>query len=99
MREADAADGQNHLCRQLLITLELAGRDGVAHGLFDLALRGDADLLEESAQAGVEDVFVHEGLLIMAWSDCSASARRDCAGSGRRARWHCRAARRGSCDS
>src|SRR3954463_10518906 len=53
VRKADTADGQHHLRRQLLIALELAGRDGVAHGLFDFALRGDAYLLEESAQAGV----------------------------------------------
>jgi hypothetical protein len=42
------------------LPLSLPDSIGVAHGLFDLALRGDADLLEESAQAGIEDVFVHE---------------------------------------
>ena len=38
----------------------------VAHGFLDLALRGDAYLLEETAQASIEDVFVHEGLLVRA---------------------------------
>src|ERR1700758_3646213 len=59
MRETDAADGQHHFCRQLLMALQAAGRERVAHRLLDLALRGDADLLQESAQTGVEDVLVH----------------------------------------
>ena len=63
--KADAADGQHHLGRQLFIALEAAGVDGVAHRLFDFALRGDADLLEKSAQAGVEDVFVHDDLPVL----------------------------------
>src|SRR3954453_8500403 len=99
VREADAADGQNHLRRQLLIALELAGLNRFADSFLDFALRGDADLLQESAQAGIEDVFVHDGLLARASLDCSASARRDCAGLCRHERWHCRAARRGSCGS
>jgi hypothetical protein len=40
------------------VSLEVAGRERVAHRLLDLALRGDADLLEEFTQAGVEDVLV-----------------------------------------
>src|SRR5258707_9703768 len=46
------------------MALETAGLHGVAHRLFDFALRGDADLLEEFAQAGIENVFVHDDLLI-----------------------------------
>jgi hypothetical protein len=69
MGEVDAAEGENHLGRQLLIALEAAARDRVADRLFDLALRGDADLLEKSAQTGVENVFVHEKLLdVYGWS-------------------------------
>src|ERR1019366_7219781 len=65
MREADAAKGQDHPGRQLLMALETAVSDRVAHRLFDFALRSDPDLLEKSAQAGVENVFVHEGLLML----------------------------------
>src|SRR5260370_33087914 len=63
MRKADAAEGENHLGRQLFVALETAGRNRVAHRFLDLALRGDADLLEKSAQAGVENIFVHKKLL------------------------------------
>jgi hypothetical protein len=62
MREADGADGQDHLGRQLLVTLEAAGRERIAHGLLDLALRADADLLQKFSQARVEQVFIHDGL-------------------------------------
>src|ERR1700694_2064805 len=64
MRQADAADGQNNLGRQLLVALESSGLDRIADRLFDFALRCDADFFQELAQAGVEDVFVHEDLLI-----------------------------------
>src|SRR6202022_233352 len=47
-----------------LVALEAAGFHRVAHRLLDFALRGDADLLEKLAQAGVENVFVHNDLLI-----------------------------------
>jgi hypothetical protein len=63
--EADAAHGQNHFGRQFFMALETAGFHGVTHRLFDFALRGDADLLQEFAQAGIEDVFVHDGLLML----------------------------------
>src|ERR1700746_1489293 len=63
MRQADAAERENHFGRQLFVALETAGFHRVAHRLFDLALRGDADLLEKFAQAGVENVFVHGRLL------------------------------------
>src|SRR3954471_7034168 len=59
MRQADAANCQNHFGSQRFVALETAAGDGVAHCLLDLALRGDADFLEEAAQAGVEGVFVH----------------------------------------
>ena len=59
--EPDLADGQHHLCLERLVALDLAGGDRVADGFFDLALRGDADGLEEFAQRGVEDIFLHEG--------------------------------------
>src|SRR4051794_19178390 len=56
MGETDATERQRHLCRQFLVALELAAGDRVANDLFDFALRGDADLFQESAQAGVEDI-------------------------------------------
>src|SRR5437879_2543372 len=64
MGEADAAEGEDHLGRQFFVALEAAARDRVAHRLLDFALRGDADLLEKSTQAGIENVFVHVRLLI-----------------------------------
>src|SRR6266481_8607782 len=60
--ETDATDGQHHFGRQLFMTLEAAAGDGVADRFFDFTLRGDADLLEEAAQAGVENVLVHGAL-------------------------------------
>src|ERR1700754_810444 len=57
--ETDAADGQHHLRRQFLMTLQAAAVDRITHSLLDLALRGDADLLQKSAQAAFEDVLVH----------------------------------------
>src|SRR5712675_331376 len=42
MREADAAHGQNHFGLQFFMAHETAGLHGVAHRLFDFALRGDA---------------------------------------------------------
>src|ERR1700761_1793348 len=59
MREADAADGQHDFRRQLLVAFQVAGGERITHRLLDLALRGDADLLQESAQTAVEDVLVH----------------------------------------
>src|ERR1700744_4520087 len=62
--QADAADGEHDLRRQLLVALETASRERVAHRLLDLALRGDADLLQEPEQTAGEDVLVHCGLLL-----------------------------------
>src|SRR6266404_4890327 len=64
MREVHPADRQHHFRRQLFVALEAAVGERGAHRYFDLALRGDADFLEKSAQAGVEGVFVHDGLLV-----------------------------------
>src|ERR1700682_2883828 len=60
--ETDATEGQYYFGRQFLMSLEAPARDRVADRLFDFALRGDADLLEEAAQAGVENVLVHDSL-------------------------------------
>src|SRR4051794_29010612 len=57
--QADAADGQHDFRRQLLVTLQAAARERVAHRLLDLALRGDADLFQKPPQTAVEDVLVH----------------------------------------
>src|SRR5262249_33455162 len=43
--EADAAKRQYHLRRQLLAAFQAAARDRLTHRLFNLALRGDSDLL------------------------------------------------------
>src|SRR5260370_5079487 len=56
MREFDAADGEDDFGRQFFVAFEAAGFHRVAHRLFDLALRGDADFLYKFAQAGVADV-------------------------------------------
>src|SRR6266498_3157188 len=68
MGEADAAKREYHPGRQFLVALEASGGDRVADRFFDFALRGDADLLEKSAQAGVETILVHDGLLML-WPD------------------------------
>src|SRR4029077_4591726 len=64
MLEPDSIDGERHLRGQLLIAFEMARFDRFANGLFDCALRGDADAFQESAQAFVEDVFIHDCLLL-----------------------------------
>src|SRR5712671_1344293 len=64
--QADAGDGHRRFRRQLLVALEAAVGQGLAHRLLDLALSGHAQGLEKLADAGVEDVFVHGGLLGMA---------------------------------
>src|SRR5262249_37313278 len=46
---------------QLLIGFERAALRRFADRFFDLALRSYADLLEEFAHAGVQDVFIHRG--------------------------------------
>src|SRR5712672_1261383 len=65
-RQADAGDGHRRFRRQLLGALEAAVGQGLAHRLLDLALSGHAQGHEKLADAGVEDVFVHGGLLGMA---------------------------------
>src|SRR5262249_13837746 len=54
-----AAEGERHLGWQLLIALQPAGGERLAHRVLDGALAGDADLLQEFAQAHIEDVVVH----------------------------------------
>src|SRR5438132_2371719 len=61
MAQADAADGEHHFRRQFFVALEAAARDRIAHRFLDLALRSDADLLEEATQAAVEAIFIHDG--------------------------------------
>src|SRR5689334_12743603 len=64
-RPAETHPGDRHrrLGGQLLVALEAAVGERLAHRLLDLALGGDAERLEEFADAGVEGVFVHGGLL------------------------------------
>src|SRR5258705_2623559 len=63
MCKIDAAEGENDFGGQFFTALEAAGFQRVANRLFDLPLRGDAGFLQKSAQAGVENVFIHESLL------------------------------------
>ena len=60
LSEADAIKRQHDLRRQPFVSLDAAARNRLAHRLLDLALRGDADLLQEFSQARIEHVFVHE---------------------------------------
>src|SRR5580692_3805928 len=62
-RQADPFDGEDHFGRQGLIAFELAAADGSPHRLLDLALRGDADFLEEFAHADVQYILVHDRLV------------------------------------
>src|SRR5689334_13108640 len=57
--ERHAVHDEGHLRRERLAPLELAGGNGAFHGAFDLALRMDADLLQELADAHVECVGIH----------------------------------------
>ena len=47
---------------QLLVALEPAGFERLAHGALDLTLGGDTHLLEELAHFDVDCVFFHHGL-------------------------------------
>src|SRR5207302_5064010 len=57
--QAEARDLERHVRRQRLAALELAAHHGVLHRLLDLALRVDADHLQELADAEVERFLVH----------------------------------------
>src|SRR5262245_50287193 len=70
--EADAAERHRRAGGEVLIALEPALREGLGDRLFDLALGGHAERLEELPNAGVEDVFVHGHL------PCSCPSGHDC---------------------
>src|SRR5882672_8482821 len=74
-RQIDTADGERRLGRERA-GVELAARGRLAHRLLDLALRRDADLLEELAHAHVEGVFVHVVLQILAGCERRLGIRR-----------------------
>src|SRR5712692_2590355 len=57
--QPDLGDAQRHLRFEEARLGELAGGERVAHRELDLALRSDADDLEEFADIHVETVFVH----------------------------------------
>src|SRR5487761_576066 len=61
--ELEARNLQRHPCRERLLAGDRAGRDRLGHRLLDLALRVDADQLEEFPDAEVESFFVHRELL------------------------------------
>src|SRR5258708_7909377 len=61
--ETDILDGHGGFRRPALIAFEVTLGQLLAHGFFDLALSGDPQGLEELADAGVEDVLVHDHLL------------------------------------
>src|ERR1700674_4198446 len=58
--EVDPAERHDSLRRQSFAALQPALRNGIAHSVLDLALRGDAELLEELAYAGIENLLVHD---------------------------------------
>src|SRR4029450_8039168 len=59
LAQLDAVDLERDFGVGRFGALEPAGAERAAHRLFDLALRGHADLFEELPEAQVEDVFVH----------------------------------------
>src|ERR1051325_6549393 len=67
--EADAGDRDGRLGGQLLVALEATVGERLAHRLLDLALGGDAERLEELADAGVEGVFVHRMTPGRGWTE------------------------------
>src|SRR5262249_60989645 len=63
MREADAADGHRGGRGELLVALEFSLRQSPANGLLNFALGANPQCLEKFANAGVENVLVHDRLL------------------------------------
>jgi hypothetical protein len=63
MPESERADGDGRLRRQHLVAFDPALGYCLADGFLDLALGGDADLLQKLPDAGVEDILVHDRLL------------------------------------
>src|SRR5581483_1576633 len=59
MLEAESGDREHHLRVERRVLLELALAERLAHGLLDLALRGDPHHLQEFTDFHVEGVFVH----------------------------------------
>src|ERR671912_1749520 len=60
--EIKLRDFESHPRRQSLMALQPAVGNGCAHRLLDLALGGDAHLLEKLAHTGIDRVFVHPRL-------------------------------------
>src|SRR5262245_4504652 len=58
-RKRNSTNRDRGFCRQRLAALESAARHRIAHRLFDLTLRSDAELLEELAHAGIQYLLVH----------------------------------------
>src|SRR5262249_31942317 len=59
VRELERADGQRRHRRELLGTIEAAVGERLPYCLFDLALSGDAELLEKLPDACVQHVLIH----------------------------------------
>lgn len=62
--DAEPGHDQRHLGGKGLAAGDRSVGDRTRHRLFDLALRADADHLQEFADAQIEGFFVHRGLLI-----------------------------------
>src|SRR5213593_4449658 len=63
VREAEPAEGDQGPSGKLLVSLELALGERLAHRLLDFALGAHAERLEKSSNAGVENILVHDRLL------------------------------------
>src|SRR5262249_57402250 len=64
VRQADTAKRDRARGEEFLVALEFALRQSLADGLLDLALRAHPRRFEKFAHAAVEDVFVHDRLLL-----------------------------------
>jgi hypothetical protein len=65
-RETDLAECYCRLCGEPLVALEFTLRQALSYYLLDLALGGHTQSLEKLADAGVENVFVHHHLRVVA---------------------------------
>src|SRR5581483_826736 len=61
--QPDGRNAERHLRREFLVAFEPAAGQGFGHRLLDLALRSHAGHFQELADAHVELLFVHSGLL------------------------------------
>src|SRR5665213_4632353 len=59
MRKPDGANLQCHCCPKFLASAQMACPYCFPNSDFDLALRGDADFLQEFADGSVELLFIH----------------------------------------